>query len=249
MIDTPSRRSMTETRSFKGMPRGWKRDISIELEIQAAKNSYYYWWWRFLGESDEYRRAETGSKKEPYASLFRDFGRIRNNSFEYWWQARGRDIFSEPVAIPKVREMENMELASDEMPDDFLYIEIPLKIRKQTILRQINKLLDKKHDGRELNLLKLSKARRKLYAKQRIRFTTFEPIMAVWQARKANPEKTWWEIGSDLKLNRAYEATERDDENDIKHKQRMMTLIVQRLYRKAQALIKFAALGDFPRFR
>jgi hypothetical protein len=249
MTEPPSHRLRPEPRSFKGMPRDWKRDISIEKEIEAAKNSYYYWWFMFLRESDEYRRAETGSKKEPYASLFRDFGRIRNNSFEYWWQSRGRDVFSEPVAIPKVREMENMELASDEMPDDFLYIEIPLKIRKQTILRQINKLLDTKHGGRELNLLNVSKARRKLYAKQRIRITTFEPIMNVWTARKKSPDKSWWQIGSDLKLNRAYEASERDDENDIKHKQRMMTLIVQRLYRKAQALIKFAALGDFPRFK
>ena len=249
MPDNPSRRSMPEPRSFKAMPRGWKRDISIELEMKAARQSYYYWWWVFLRESAEYRKAESGSKKEPYASLFTDFGRIRDSNFEQWWLRTGRDIFSEPVAIPKVREMENMELASNERPDEYTYIEIPLKIRRQTILRQINKLLDVKHAGRELNLLKQSKARRKLYEKQRIRITTFEPIISVWHARKADPQKPWWEIGSDLKLNRAYETDDADDENDTKYKNRMMTLIVQRLHRKAQALIKFAALGDFPRFR
>jgi hypothetical protein len=249
MENTPSRRTRTEPLSFKAMPRGWKRGISIENEIEAAKNSYYYWWWSFLQESDEYRKAESGSRKEPYASLFRDFGRIRGSSFDGWWLERGRDLFAEPVAIPKVREMEHMELASHDMPHDYLYIEIPLKIRRQTILRQINKLLDKKHSGRELKLLQQSQARRKLYVNQRIRITTFAPILAVWKARKADPNKPWWQIGRELRISLSFIPKPTDSEDAIKANNRSMTLVVQRLHRKAEALIKFAALGDFPRFR
>lgn len=246
----PSRRRLRpEPLSFKGMPRHWKRGISIENEIEAAKNSYYYWWWAFLGVSEEYRKAESGSKKEPYASLYADFGRIRGSSFDGWWMERGRNLFAEPVAIPKVREMEHMELASHEMPREYLYIEVPLKIRRQTILRQINKLLDDRHEGRGLKLLKQSQARRKLYAKQRIRITTFDPIWKVWQARKADPKKSWSQIGYDLEISSAFNIKDWHDEEMIKYQQRMMALVVQRLHRKAEALIKFAALGDFPRFR
>ena len=249
MNDSPNRPNDLSPRVFKGMPRRWKRDISIDSEIEIAEKSYYYWWWAFLKESADYKRAEAGSKKEPFASLYADFGRLRNSSFAGWWLNRGRDLFAEPVAIPKVRAMEHMEVASHDMPEDFLHIEVPLKIRRKTILRQINKILDERHQGRELSLLSQSKAKRRLYPKQRIRITTFQPIMDVWTARKENPDKPWWQTGYDLNLNRYYEINERDDEDMIKHKHRMMSLIVQRLHRKATALIKFAALGDFPRFK
>ena len=133
--------SRRNRRFFKGMPSTWGRDVDRETEAQAAQDSFYYWWWAFLAESVDYRRAVTGRKEEPYASLAADFGRL-GSDFEVWWFERGREIFAEPVAVPRVRRLEHEEVANYEGINPKLVIEIPLAIRRQTILRQVNKLLD-----------------------------------------------------------------------------------------------------------
>lgn len=235
-------------RFFKGMPTTWGRDIDREAEARAAQDSFYYWWWAFLAESTEYRRAVSGRKEEPYASMAADFGRL-GTSFETWWFERGREIFAEPVAIPRVRKLEHGELANYEGVNPKLVIELPLTIRRQTILRQVNKLLDQHHAGSELRVHAYSRAKRRLYAHQRIRKATLEVLMKVWQARKAKPDGEWWGIGEELKLAPYHTVTEADDTATVTNKHRIMTLTVQRMHRKAKSIIEFAAKGDFPRYK
>lgn len=224
------------------------RDFDREAELKAAEDSLYYWWWAFLRESREYRQAVSGSAEEPYASLARDFGHL-GHSFSHWWFERGRDIFEEQVAIPKVRKLEHGEGANYEGVNPKLVVELPLTIRRQTILRQINRLLDQHHSSQKLRVHEFSTAKRRLYPQQRIRKTTFPPLMAVWQERKRNRKEEWWETGERLKLSLIHIVEESDDEDTVVWKHRIMALTVQRLHRKAKALIDFAAKGDFPRFK
>ena len=238
--------SRRNRRFFKGMPSTWGRDVDRETEAQAAQDSFYYWWWAFLAESVDYRRAVTGRKEEPYASLAADFGRL-GSDFEAWWFERGREIFAEPVAVPRVRRLEHEEVANYEGINPKLVIEIPLAIRRQTILRQVNKLLDQHHAGSDLRVHAYSRAKRHLYPHQRIRKTTLETLMRVWQARKANPNWPWWATGEQLKLSPFHIVTERDDTDTAAYKHRIMALVVQRMHRKAGSIIEWAAQGDFPR--
>lgn len=235
-------------RFFKGLPATWGRDVDRETEAKAARESFYYWWWTFLAESMEYRRAVTGRKEEPYASMAADFGRLGTN-FETWWFERGREIFAEPVAIPRVRKLEHGETANYEGINPKLIIEIPLSIRRQTILRQLNKLLNEHHAGSDLRVHAYSRAKRRLYAHQRIRKATLETLMKVWQARRAKPNAPWWETGEELRLSPYHTVTEKDDAATIANKHRIMALTVQRMHRKAKAIIDFAAKGDFPRYK
>jgi hypothetical protein len=235
-------------RFFKGLPTTWGRDVDRETEAKAARESFYYWWWAFLSESMEYRRAVTGRKEEPYASMAADFGRL-GTSFETWWFERGREIFVEPVAIPRVRKMEHGDMANYEGVNPKLIIEMPLTIRRQTILRQVNKLLDQHHAGSDLRVHAYSRAKRRLYPHQRIRKATLETLMKVWQARKAKPDAPWWETGEELRLSPYHTVTEKDDAATIANKHRIMALTVQRMHRKAKAIIDFAAKGDFPRYK
>ena len=230
------------------MPSTWGRDVDREVEAQAAKDSFYYWWWAFLAESVDYRRAVTGRKEEPYASMAADFGRLGQN-FETWWFERGREIFAEPVAIPRVRKLEHGESANYEGINEKLVVELPLTIRRQTILRQLNKLLDQYHAGAGLRVHSYSRAKRRLYAHQRIRKATLETLMKVWQARKAKPDAPWWETGEELGLSPYHNVTAKDDAATTANKHRLMSLITQRMYRKATALIDHAAKGDFPRYK
>ena len=246
MEDRPPRRVVG--RIIKGLPATLRRDLDRDEEAQAARDSLYYWWWAFLAESKEFRRAITGRKEEPYARMAADFGRLGPN-FESWWFDRGREIFAEPVAIPRVRKVEHGEAANYRGINPKLVVELPLSIRRQTILRQLNKLLDEHHAGSDLRVHAYSRAKRHLYPHQRIRKATLETLMKVWQARKANPTAPWWQTGEELRLSPYHIVAETDDPATVINKRRIMALTVQRMHRKAKAVIEFAAQGDFPRYK
>ena len=242
------RRRGLERRLFKDMPQGWGKNPEDWDELAAAKDSYYYWWWAFLRESDEYRQARKGEGTEAMLQMADDFGQLGDH-FPTWWFKRGRDIFAEKMAFPQVRKLHSKDLENYEPNKNKLMLEIPLTIRRSTLLKQINKILDAEHEGAALRLHKFSQAQRRIYPKQRIRKTTFKPILDVWQMRKTDTDMPFWQIGELLRLSPSFIVGPADDTDTVAYKHRNMTLTVQRLYRKAQALIKFAARGDFPRFR
>lgn len=237
---------------FMGQLRGHRvgslSKVSSEEEVAAARDSLYFWWWRFLKESDEYQRAAAGDLvDEPWASVAADFENPRSE-FDLWWHMTGRKLFSEQVFVPKVRKMAAKEVA-DYRVADTLFVAIPLTIRRKTILRQVNRLLEADHPKTDLCIYRHSTARRRIYPNQRIRMTTFPTLLKVWHAAKASPGKQAWEIGEELKLSPFYIVVDGDDDDMRKHKHRMMSVTVQRLQRRAKALIDFAAKGDFPRFK
>jgi hypothetical protein len=82
-----------------------------------------------------------------------------------------------------------------------------------------------------------------------MRLDTLRVLYDVWQARKAEPGVPWHTIGEKLRLSPVFIPKPSDDATEVKYKQRCMTIVVQRHYRKAVALIGFAARGDFPRLK
>ena len=130
-----------------------------------------------------------------------------------------------------------------------LALEIPLTIRRSTILKQINAELDKVHQGARLRVMKHGSAKRKLYAQSRMRLPTLKILYDVWIARKQHPDWTWHAIGEQLNLSPVFIASTQDSELEVEYKNRCMTIVVQRYHRKAAALIDFAARGDFPRIK
>ncbi len=236
-------------RVFKGLARiRWAEDAGEDAELAAARNSPYYWWWAFLKESREYRRALSGRTEEPFASMARDFGRL-GDSFDRWWLRTGREIFAEQMALPSVRVLEHGVTVNLDQINAKLVVELPLTIRRATILRQINRLLDEHHQGGQLRVYRHGTAKRRLYAASRMRLPTLKVLHDVWMTRKNQPEITWWEIGETLRISPAFEPGPHDSAQEIAYKHRCMTLVVQRHHRKAAALIDFAARGDFPRVK
>jgi hypothetical protein len=236
-------------RVFKGLPRiRWAEDADEEQELIAARSSAYYWWWAFLRESREYRRALSGRTDEPFAGVARDFRRL-GDDFDRWWLRIGREIFAEQMALPRVRLLEHGLTVNLDQINPKLVVELPLTIRRATILRQVNRLLDEHHDGARLRVQQHGSAKRKLYAQSRMRLPTLKILYDVWITRKQHPDWSWHAIGETLRLSPVFIPTSRDDDKEIDYKRRCMTLIVQRYHRKAAALIDFAARGDFPRLK
>ncbi len=238
-----------EERVFKGMQRiRWADDADEQAELTEARNSAYYWWWAFLKESRDYRRALSGRPEEPFAKMAKDFGRL-GDDFNYWWLRTGREIFAEQMALPRVRALEHGVTVNLDQINSKLVVELPLTIRRSTILRQINRLLDEHHQGAELRVMKHGSAKRKLYPESRMRLATLKVLHDVWMEKKQNPELEWYAIGEKLGLSPVFIPGDADDEEEIKYKRRCMTIVIQRYHRKAAALIDFAARGDFPRIK
>ena len=235
-------------RKFLAIRRTRGRDRDRDTELAAARESFYYWWWAFLRETREYRSAVRGRCPRNMKALVKDFGRLGSN-FDRWWLEFGRNIFAERFDRARVRKLEQGEPANYNGLLPKLVVELPLSRKRRSIIRQVNQLLDEYHAGARFEPLKFSMAQRKLYPKQRIRLTTFEPLMRVWQERMRHMRDPWWKTGERLGLSPIYRVEVTDDTDDIAHKRRMMTLTVQRQYRRAKALIDFAGKGDFPRFK
>jgi hypothetical protein len=234
---------------FKGMERiRWADDADEQAELAEARNSPYYWWWAFLKESREYPRALSGRTEEPYLGMAQDFGRL-GEKFDYWWLRTGREIFAEQMALPRVRLLEHGVTVNLDQINPKLVVELPLTIRRVTIIRQLNRLLDDHHQGAELRVMKHGSATRKLYPDSRMRLPTLKVLYDVWMQKKQNPELEWHAIGEKLGLSPVFIPRESDDQEEIKYKRRCMTIVIQRYHRKAAALIDFAARGDFPRIK
>lgn len=81
-------------------------DYSDDLPKEPYKNtpksqrSVYYYWWLFLKEHDGYMACcEAGGGGE-YASLYADFGDVRDDDFMKWWKCGGRQQFCLPQDDP-----------------------------------------------------------------------------------------------------------------------------------------------------
>jgi len=226
-------------------------------ELNAAKNSAYYWWWAFLKESHEYQAAFRRNKTPPevrevakdFGDLFRDLAGI---DFGYWWFQTGRYLFAQQRAIPSVKKRNDGFLVWNSKNKNCIYLEVPLAIRKSSALRQINEILSehfKGKDERRHNVFAFSTAKRDINKRSKMRLSTFKQFYDVWQDRKHYPESEWWETGERLKISPAFINTAHTNPKDRAQNNRLMTLTVQRIYRKTEKLIYYAARGDFPRVK
>jgi hypothetical protein len=240
----------SEGRVIKGMRRiRWAEDPDEAEELVEARNSPYYWWWMFLRESHDYNKGLLRKNvDESIAGMAADFGRL-GDDFDWWWLRRGREIFSEQMTLPRARILEHGVRVNLDQINPKLVVELPLTIRRATIIRQINQLLDKHHAGAQLRVMNYATAKRKLYAHSRIRLPTLELLYRVWKARNERPDESWYMSGEKLKISPVFIIDAKDTKIEQDYKRRCMTIVVQRYYRKAQALIEFAAKGDFPRIK
>jgi len=244
-----ARRAKEPKRQYKALnEQTWADDADVQREVAEAENSPYYWWWMFIRESHDYQMALRGARGEPYASMARDFGVLGNN-FSAWWQFTGREIFAEQQAIPEVRELEHGSVVNLNQFHPKLALELPLGISQAQILRQVKKILARRHEGIELRPHAYGTSKRRLFPDSRMRMPTMKILYDVWKVRKNYPKAKWREIGIRLRLSPAHIPRRGDSKEEIKYKRRVMALVVQRYYRKAAALIEFAARGDFPRIR
>lgn len=236
-----------KTQQIRAGLAGIKASPQLAEEWEAAASSAYRWWWECLRESDDYARALRGELGEPLAGMAADFGDLEAK-FELWWLLRGRKLVGSEVYQPRVMQLLSRDqYVSDDMRPNML-VEVPLTTARKDIIKQFTQALDAALAKQSEPQTSFSGIRRQLYADQRMRPGTVEQLLKVWRARRGATED-WWETGERLGYWPHYHCLPEDDEVAGKEKRRLMSVSVQRLHRMAASLIKFAAMGDFPRVK
>jgi hypothetical protein len=185
-------------------------------------------------------------RDHPLAQTYANFGDVRGD-WRKWWTQHGRKIFSERHDYPKVRAItKDRALAKlDVEPENFLILDIPLGLRRVTILEQINKLLDEHHPGRDLDVWAQSTAKVKLH-KSKLHEKTLPQLLHVAEILHKQPDILLYELAevtglAEIHLGRSVqqELTKREE-----HQRREMA--ASRYKDQATKLVSNAARGIFP---
>jgi hypothetical protein len=155
---------------LKGMPR--LRYRRPEDSLADARTSLRRWWWEFLRLSKDYWLVCQTSKGKPMAAtesqelrrIYRAFGDIYACTFDEWWLDRGYRLFSEVEKFPKVQEVPRRpnERERQVPAPDKIWVEVPLKLSKRTIQKQLGKLLEKHASERLARRTELTSAEFKI---------------------------------------------------------------------------------------
>lgn len=231
---------------FKEVEDSYLGPLPERLEAVQAEASLYGWWWRFLKANPNYPPRGVLRDDPARAAVYQDFGRL-GDSFQDWWQMRGRRLFHERGDIPLVRLLERRADPRHRMATLSLVVEVPLNISREGIIEQLNFVLDRFHPGDALLRHEHSTARWPIYPRPRYRRDKLPTLLAVWEARQRDPQPTFWEIGQELGLAAWLKVDENDRSPAASDVRKTLGDKVQRLYEQAEKLVHNAALGQFPR--
>ncbi len=225
-----------------------RRRMPFQEELDKARQSYGYWWFRCLQASNDYLACCRDGGTGRLADMYADFGNVDGVNFGSWWMKIGRRLFAEEQPLREVRQIASEDdLDKLRIKDDRLILEVPLKIRKITAIRQINKLLKAAHADQTVDIWAASTAQRQRI-KSKVRMATVELLLKLHSLRKRHPEITLFELGkrAGVELDLLARTTEGEAITEAMEKRRM-TIAVSRYLKQAEHLINNAAMGVFPK--
>jgi len=246
---------------------------NAEDSLAEVREGVYRWWWEFLRLSKDYwlvcqtsEPLRVGTRDPQLARVYRRFGDIYSSSFDDWWIQRGYRVFQERERFPKVKELprEPIERTRSKLLGDHIWVDIPLKLSRRTIQRQLGKILDAYEEQRPRNRLELSTSDFKLNPVQ-FRLHTLRQVHEIYslhreliakpRALRALSQHAGLEQRADLfrigKLLRVSPSNEslRGDPQEITRRQNRMRASVSRLLKRSELLIGNVEQGEFPSFK
>lgn len=239
---------------YKGLP-GFTR-ASEELEAHDAQDSIYYWWWRFMRISPVFWFARTTGLAIKDADVARTYelaGDLGKASFSGWWRTSGRLAFAEAKRPARVQQLDLTSLQEHQFKSEqaAIYLEVPLTIRQETIVKQFKAILKEAHAGRRLNVAQTTLAPLKLHTK-RFNLVALEREYWILIYRLTNPQITLARIGDRLQISPAIkirdQAIEVWKEKTKRPEHRLMSVTARYLMKARQTLIN-AERGRFPDYR
>jgi hypothetical protein len=256
---------------LKGAPR--LRFRSAEESLEAVREGVHRWWWEFLRLSKPYwlvcqtsQRPRIATQDSGLARVYRAFGNVYDCTFDEWWLDRGSWVFREREQFPKVSEVARAprERPSQNVAGDHIWVDIPLKLSRRTIQRQLGRILDAYDELRVNNRLELSTSAFRLNPVQ-FRLHTLRQVYevhslhrelvakpralkALHQAEAFEQRADLFRIGKLLRVSPSNESL-RGDPQEITRRQNRMRASVSRLLRRSELLIANLEQGVFPSFK
>jgi hypothetical protein len=232
---------------YKEIPGALRRRIPIDQEWKKAKDSLYFQWWRCLNASNEYLECcAMKGKGHELSDTYAVFGDV-TISWPAWWQKIGRNIFSERQQYPKVRVLseETAIRKIDVRSKEFLILDIPLNLRRVTILEQINKLLDEHHLGKDLDVRAQSTALVQLET-TKLQHKTIPILVDVAEILFSNPDIQLYQLAQKAKLAEIHLGRKVQETNSAEQEKQRRQMAASRYKEQAEKLIYNAARLKFP---
>jgi len=232
---------------FKEIPGGLRRRLPIELEWKKAKETLYYQWWRCLNASKEYLECCAAEGKDhELAETYALFGDV-TISWPQWWQKTGRRLFSERRQYPKVRAIDQEEALKKLSIDEryLLILDVPLNLRRVTILEQINELLDKHHLGKDLDVRAQSSAIVQLET-NRLQHKTVPILVDVADILYHNPNIQLYQLAQKAKLAEHHLGRSVSESLSEREEKQRREMAASNYKKNAERLVYNAARLKFP---
>ena len=107
-----------------------------------VERSVYYWWYEHLRRNTDYLRCCANNGSGKLASLYKDFGDVRDGNFKQWWMEnnRGAYLFAEQRS-DVITELKTAE----EFDNDKTVIAFSLTHSKKVLRMQFNRWLKNNH--------------------------------------------------------------------------------------------------------
>lgn len=224
--------------------------------LRLRERSVYYWWWAYLRRNQDYLACCAAGGAGPLASLYADFGDVREDDFRSWWggkEQRGAYLFGER---PNDFFIKKIDSSSDHDPawdndETTLVIAVNLGIGRRKLQQTFARLLISEHPGRRgrpaMGKVK-STARYPLYRNFAVH--NLKMMLAaydVWLENQRLPikdRKTQWQLGEQIKLLPSQVTTKND--LDAVNKKNAMSAAFNRALKNARNIIANTARGEFP---
>ena len=219
------------------------------------QRSPYYWWWQYLRRNSDYISCCERGGRGTLASLYKDFGDVRNDDFRSWWGAphnKGDYLFAEQPLSLSVQKID-AEQASSVSGSDFMLIAVNLQLGRRHLQKKFADLLQREHKGKRGRKSLQTAESTALYPLHR-NFThhSLKLMLMAYDADAMNetlPKEQklkLWQIGESLKLVPTAMPHKWDNHYDVRKKHATMTMTVSRYIKQARAIIQNTARGEFP---
>ena len=222
--------------------------------LSYQQRSPFYWWWAYLRLNADYLKCCANDGKGKLASLYADFGDVRDDDFKNWWtaEARGVELFCERDFAQKLTEIKDYAAIPKEWdPTKLMLVAVPLTSDKEYLRKRFNILLRLRHQkrrGRTANKFAQSTARYVL--NQNYTIDNLDKCLSVFMRHrlaKENGEKiTLWRIGAELRLMPASIPKPSDLPDVAFLKRQALAAAVSRYLKQANQRIENVAKGVFP---
>jgi len=267
----PSEQNQPAEHLLKGTPR--LRFRTAEDSLEAVREGVHRWWWEFLRLSRDYwlvcqtsQSSRIATEDGELTRVYCAFGNVYNCSFDEWWLSRGSRVFRERQQFPKVQEVARraVERPTQNVAADRVWVDIPLKLSRRTIQRQLGRILNAYEEQRLANRLELSTSAFRLNPVQ-YRLHTLRQVYEVHclhreliakpRALKAAGQAQGLEQRADLfRIGRLLRVSPSNESrsgypDEVAKRQNRMRASVGRLLKRGELLIANVERGVFPSFQ